>query len=186
MKQIALVFTGVLGGFAAAGLVILILSPPRGEPVTLLPPPTPEPFTVHICGAVATPGVYDLPPNAIVADAIEAAGGTTGKADMETINLASGVADGQKLYIPYLQPTSAADSAVQEQLQNQENTGLVNLNLAEAPELERLPGIGPATAKKIVEYRLQNGPFVTVEDLLNVSGIGETKLDQLRDLVTVY
>ncbi|MBN1265603.1 MAG: ComEA family DNA-binding protein [Anaerolineales bacterium] len=183
MKQLILVFSGILGGFTAAGLVILVLSPPRGEPVTLLPPPTSEPYTIHICGAIATPGVYNLPTDAIVADAINAAGGTTEKADLETINLAAAVADGQKLYIPYLQPTSSASTTAE---QTRSNNDLVNLNLAEAPELERLPGIGPATAKKIVEFRDLHGPFIEIDDLLQVSGIGEAKLEQIRDMVTVY
>lgn len=183
MKQFLSILYGILIGFAAAGLVLLMLRPPRGEPVTLYPPPTARPLSVHICGAVTSAGVYSLPVDALVADALQAAGGASSLADLDSINLAARVADGQKLFIPYLQPTSISGETQEKQ---PAGDGLVNLNLAEAPELERLPGIGPATAKKIVEYRQAHGPFLAVEDLLQVSGIGETKLEQLRDLVTVY
>ena len=183
MKQALTLLAGILGGFTAAGLVLLMISPPRGEPVTLLPPPTPEPHTIHLCGAVSTPGVYDLQPGAIVADAIAAAGGITDKADLARINLASEIQDGQKLMIPYVQPTS---SDLHAQAPADTAGELLNLNQASAPELERLPGIGPATAKKIIEYRDINGPFLEVDDLMKVSGIGPAKMEQIRELVTTY
>jgi competence protein ComEA len=183
MKQVFTLLAGIIGGLAGAGLILLLLSPPRGHPVTLVPLPTPEPYTVDLCGAVVLPGVYRLEPGTIAADAIAAAGGVTEKADLAAINLAAEIKDGQKLFIPYLQPTNIPG---EQPLPAQPGSGLINLNLAGAPELEQLPGIGPATAKKIVEYRDSHGPFLSVEDLLNVSGIGPAKLEQIRDFVTVY
>jgi competence protein ComEA len=135
------------------------------------------PILVHVLGAVATPGLYELTDGERIVDAVAAAGGFTAEADQASLNLARVVGDGEQVYVPVVgeQPPSApADAA----------GGLVNLNTADATELETLPGLGPELAARIVEWRTQNGRFSSVDDLLNVTGIGAKTLSGLAELVT--
>ena len=139
---------------------------------------------VHVAGAVVEPGVYQLVGDARVRDALVAAGGPIETADWNALNLAAPVTDGTKIYVPtvgeVLPPslTSSADPS------GSVPTGPVDVNAADAAELDSLPGIGPATATAIVTERERNGPFVDVDDLDRVPGIGPAKLEALRDLVT--
>jgi competence protein ComEA len=177
-------FAGVLTGLLAAGLLYVMVSKPRGEPVRLLPPPTPRPVFVHVVGAVQSPGVYQLPRGAIVQDALAAAGGPAAEADLTAINLAASLSDSQQVFVPAIgeatQPSVAGGSA---DLSVGET--LLHLNTATVPELERLPGIGPSLAQAIVEYRESHGPFQQPKDLLQVPGIGPSKLAQIEDLIAV-
>jgi competence protein ComEA len=146
---------------------------------------------VHVAGAVVTPGVQRLPAGARVVDALEAAGGAAPDADLARINLAAPLVDGQQVYVlrrgeetPPAVPGAGAPAAGPAG----EATGaggLVDVNTADAAALEALPGIGPATAQAIIDHRERHGPFRSVDDLLDVRGIGEAKLAQIRDLVTV-
>jgi competence protein ComEA len=175
---------GVLTGLLASGLLYILVSKPRGVPVRLSPPPTPRPVHVHVVGAVKEPGVYQLPRGAIVQDALEAAGGPAAEANLAGINLAAGLTDSQQVYVPSVgetPPVANRGSPAGQTI----NDALLNLNTATAPELERLPGIGPSLAKAIVEYRETHGPFQHAEDLLGVPGIGPAKMAQIEDLVTV-
>lgn len=144
---------------------------------------------VHVAGAVLTPGVYRLPAGSRVTDAVNAAGGSRGDAALDSVNLARILIDGEQVYLPSAEEAAAGivappvgaggggASAV---------TGaLVDLNTASVADLDALPGIGEATAKKIVADREKNGPFAAPEDLMRVSGIGEKKFESLKDLVTV-
>jgi competence protein ComEA len=145
---------------------------------------------VHVTGAVAQPGVYELSPGERVADAIAAAGGATGNADPDVLNLAAPVSDGDRIAVPVAgEPAGGPASGGHTHASNTGGEGapnaLVNVNDASAAELEALPGIGPATAAAIVEHRQQNGPFASVLELEEVRGIGPAKLDALRDHVTV-
>ncbi len=176
---------GLLTGLLAAGMLYLLLSEPRGEPVKLLPPATPGPLRVHVTGAVANPGVYALPSGAIVVEALEAAGGATDEAALEMVNLAAPLEDGAQVFIPAHRPT-AESSGASPVSAPAASAGLINVNTASSAELESLPGIGPAMAQKIIEYRQQNGPFLKPEDLLYVPGIGPARLEAIRDLITVY
>lgn len=130
---------------------------------------------VHVAGWVRSPGVVRLSEGSIVADAVEAAGGLLPEARTESLNLAAPIADGDQVFVAG--PDSEAVPAQQD--------GRVAVNRATPSELQSLPGVGPVLAERIVSYRDENGPFREVEDLLDVPGIGESKLSSLRDLVRV-
>lgn len=166
---------GVLIGLLVAGVIFLLSSEPRGKPLELQPP---LPLRVHVVGAVETPGVYELPQGAIVQDAIVAAGGLRSDADLSPLNLAQVVQNGQRIEVPAL-----VESEPQSPTRLEIADGRVHLNSASAPELERLPGIGPTLAQRIIEYREQYGPFQLLEDLLQVEGIGPAKLEGLREQI---
>jgi competence protein ComEA len=146
---------------------------------------------VYVAGAVAHPGVYRLNGDVRVTDAIDAAGGVVGDADLAVMNLAAKVGDGQRVYVPRhgetpppeIGPTGGAGGGGSGS--GGAAAGPVNLNTASRTELETLPGVGPSTAEAIVSYRQQHGPFHRVDDLLNVRGIGPSKLDQIRPHATV-
>jgi competence protein ComEA len=135
---------------------------------------------VHVAGAVAAPGLYVLPANARVVDAVAAAGGLADDADGAAINLARTLADGEQLHVPRLGESPPLTSA-----QSAPGEGRVDLNTADASLLDTLPRIGPALAERIIAWRDENGRFTSVEDLLAVPGIGDKMLEALRDLVTV-
>jgi competence protein ComEA len=136
--------------------------------------------TAHAAGAVARPGVYKLPPGARVTDLLDAAGGPVGDADLDQLNLAAAVGDGERIYVPHRGEALPAAAGA-----HQETGGPVDLNRATAEQLDALPGIGPATAKAIIDHRTKNGRFRSVDDLLEVRGIGDAKLADLRDKVKV-
>lgn len=145
---------------------------------------------VHVAGAVTGPGVYLLDGSARVHSAIDAAGGPTSEADLDGLNLAAPVADGQRIYVPSVGEVDPADvpsgpPRTEPSVDGGAPAGPVDLNRAGAAELEALPGVGPATAAAIVDDRDRNGPFASVDDLDRVPGIGPAKLEALRDLVTV-
>lgn len=140
-----------------------------------------EGLLVHVGGAVRRPGVYRMAVGDRVVDAIERAGGARPRADLDAVNLAAPVADGQQVIVPRHGQTLPA--AVGEGSGGP--TGPVDVNRAGEAELDELPGVGPSTAAAIVRFRDENGPFATVDDLEQVPGIGPAKLDALRDLVTV-
>ncbi|HET7011273.1 MAG TPA: ComEA family DNA-binding protein [Anaerolineales bacterium] len=170
----------VLLGATASGLLFLSVSKPRGKPIELLPPPTPSPLRIHVAGAVQRPGVYGLAPGSIVEDALRAAGGATSDADVDRINLAAPLTDGERISVPR-SVTPAPDAPDDSDPGN----GALDLNEATASDLEKLPGIGPGLAQAIIQYRTAHGPFRRVEDLLLVPGIGPSRLAQIRDLVRV-
>ncbi len=157
------------------------------------PPPVPAPggspsaaptaILVDVAGWVRRPGVYEFVSGARVIDAIEAAGGARPGADLQALNLAAPLADGTQILVPKEGATpvapvgsGSAGGAVD---------GLVNVNTATNAELETLPGIGEVTAQAIIDYRTENGPFTTVDELLDVTGIGDVTLENIRELVTV-
>ncbi len=185
---------GVLLGFAGAGALFWATRPPQGTPVTLRPPPTPAPLVVDVDGAVAAPGVYSLPPESRVRDALDAAGGLLPEADTRSLNLAAPLEDGTRLWVPALpQETAAPQSRSispgslggQAASSGADAISKINLNTASQEELESLPGIGPALAENIITYRQEHGPFVVIDEIQNVSGIGPAKFEKIRDLITV-
>lgn len=155
-----------------------------------------EKVVIHVVGEVNSPGVVTLEEGARIIDAINAAGGKTEEADLSKINLAYVVEDGTQIYIPRINEnlnqvelisTEAGQSVVinNSNINEEENNTKVNINTANKEKLETLPGIGETTAQKIIDYREQNGKFIKIEDLQNVSGIGEAKFNSLKDKITV-
>lgn len=193
LKQIFSVALGVLAGLLlgviALSLLYITIRQPRGQAVTLLPTASPQPMVIYITGAVVRPGVYALPLNSRLLDALNAAGGPTEGADLSQVNAAEMLEDGQQIEIPgageFPTPvfTIGQDGLVA--TATPQIGAPININSADAALLDTLPGIGPSTAQKIVEYRDQNGPFVSVEDLLKIPGIGPSTLEEIRPLVTV-
>lgn len=144
----------------------------------------PDRVTVHVVGAVVSPGVYRLEPGARADDALRAAGGPSRDADLRRVNLAAPVHDGEQLVIPRVGERLATTTTPRSS-PGVTVPPLIDLNVASATDLQRLPGVGPATAKAIVEHRSRNGPFASVDDLLAVRGIGPAKLAEIRPWVRV-
>ncbi|ASK64675.1 competence protein ComEA [Brachybacterium avium] len=146
-------------------------------------------IVVHVSGAVAAPGVVQLPGDARVDDALRAAGGPTGDADLSVVNLARPLADGEQIHVPVPgeqpRPAMAGGPASTGGAEEPDGGALIDLNTAGAAELEELPGVGPAIAQRIVEHREKNGPFQAVDGLLEVSGIGPATLEEIRGRATV-
>lgn len=149
---------------------------------------------VHITGSVKNPGIVKLKEGSRIEDAIEAAGGLTENADISNVNLAYVLDDGTKIKIPNLDDEDIGDEDVVSKdsgegiIQDDEkttNTNIVNINKATENELSTLPGIGNSLATRIVEYRKQNGNFKTIEDIKNVSGIGESKFANIKDFISI-
>jgi len=139
-------------------------------------------IVVHVVGAVQKPGVYHLPAGSRVYQALEQAGGKLEGADLERINLAQPLVDGQQVFLPM----KGAEGAGQPLPAGGAASGKVNINTASKDELEDLPGIGAVKAQSIINYREQHGPFQRVEDLLEVSGIGDKTLAEIKELITVW
>lgn len=140
---------------------------------------------VHVTGCVANPGVYDVEEGSRVGDAVEQAGGFADDANSEVVNLARVVNDGEQIVIPSAEDESAQGEGAGFTGSSSGQIARVNINTADIATLMTLDGVGEATAKKIVAEREGNGPFATVDDLTRVPGIGEKKLEALRDRVTV-
>ena len=157
-------------------------SPGAAAPAS--PSAAPE-LVVDVCGAVARPGVYHLPDGARVCDLITAAGGAAPGAEMAGVNLAAKLADGQQVVVPKKGQAAVAGGAGSASSGAAGSAAPVNLNTASLEQLDALPGVGPSTAQKIIDYRTANGSFHSVDDLKNVSGIGDAKFQALKDLVTV-
>lgn len=186
LKSILNLVSGILFGLFVAALVWVVSRNPTGEAVTLRPVPTEQPIVVHVSGAVPRPGVYALPEGARVQDIISAAGGFLAEADKEFINLARVLEDGEKLDIPYAEGFSPVlPTPVESVILPGDDEDLININTASSFDLETLPGIGPTTAQRIIEYREENGPFLATEDIINVSGIGPGTYERIKDLITV-
>lgn len=163
---------------------------------------------VYVCGAVVSPGVYELSEGSRIDNAVDAAGGFSADADEAYVNLAAKVSDGMKLYIPTTEETGIDKAGAQAQLETYDSydasesadagdaassggaglssgSGLVNINRASKQELTKVPGIGDVTADKIIRYREENGNFASIEDIKKVSGIKDKLFSKIRDYITV-
>jgi competence protein ComEA len=188
-----------VGVTVVATLLVATLLRGRGQPpaptlalpqAETMPPTTPsggpDPsarLTVHAAGSVARPGVYVVAGGARVADVLTAAGGPTRDADVDQLNLATKVNDGDRVYVP--RHGEAVPSPPGGATATPQAPKVVDVNAATAADLDALPGVGPALAQAIVEYRTRHGRFRRVDDLLDVPGIGPAKLAVLRPLVKV-
>lgn len=203
---------GLLTSLLLVGGSVLLLRRPQPAPIVLqppptpvptatpAPPPTPGPITVFVSGAVAAPGLVDLPGDARVGDALSAAGGLTADADPALVNQAQLLWDGAQVHVPAALPTESPGSTalfatappagvsggdagfVAGALPGSPSAGgRVDINRASAQELETLPGVGPARAQAIIDNR----PYATVADLQRVPGIGTKTLEAMLDLITV-
>ena len=188
----ALLFAAYLlfGQRRPAAQPIEILPPPTVTPASIIETPTPARLRVYVSGAVVSPGVYRLPPDSLVEDAIDMAGGATSDADLVAVNLAHPLVDGEQIYVPVQgeaapPPVSSSQPSTQQKASTDSDSSapgrLIDINTASAAELETLSGVGPKTAAAIIEGR----PYATVDDLLRVKGIGPATLEKLRPYVTV-
>lgn len=166
---------------------VVIVSRGHSQPVLEVAPIVVEApkVMVDVAGGVKTPGVYELPATSRVMDAITAAGGTLPGTDTSDINLARIIKDGEQVYV---EPAAVAKSFVQGSAPIRvvkKKSGPININRATVGELDSLPGIGPVLASRIIDYRKANGPFISIDDLQKVSGIGSAKFAQLKSKVRV-
>lgn len=175
---LALVLAAILVG---AGLGVTgDTSPVETAPMTMEIASSSTPvFPVYVSGWVTAPGVVEMTDGAIVADAVAAAGGALEGALLDAINLARPLVEGDHVQIPGPGDSLVASGG------GERDDGLISLNQADASALEELPGVGPVLADRIVAHREANGPFETIEDLLEVPGIGEAKLAAMRDSIAV-
>ncbi|MCY3538885.1 MAG: ComEA family DNA-binding protein [bacterium] len=187
------ILVGVLGAVLAVGMGIWYL--PSGPPPEVVAPalpvviPNPDPIpsvapepaglTVHVSGAVVSPGLVVLPEGSRVADAIAEAGGARAGSGLHLVNLARPVTDGMQLIVPWNGENPTVGS------QTEASGYPIDLNQADRQTLTRIPGVGEVLAERILTYREKHGPFRSMEDLLDVSGIGEAKLAGMRDYATV-
>ncbi|MEM7288695.1 MAG: ComEA family DNA-binding protein [Actinomycetota bacterium] len=184
----------IAGVLALAGLGAWVLTrpPDAGPPLeSVLPTVEPlvattpaivdsSPLVVHVAGAVARPGLVEVPTGSRVADAVVAAGGATATADLDRINLALPLSDADHVHVP-----AEGEIAVGQGALGGPDPGPLDLNRADEAALDELPGVGPATAAAIVAHRDEHGPFTSVTALQEVPGIGPAKLERLRELVRV-
>ena len=192
---------GLLLGLLLGGVILLLAKPATGDAIALIPAPsatpskqpsptqTPEPILVQISGKVVSPGIYPLPQDARLQDLIDLAGGLTADADENRVNGAALLRDGDYFYIPDVDeiiPETASNSPVKLNVDpDSEFVYPLDLNTATQEALESLPGIGPSKAEDILAYRDAHGRFTSVDELVNVSGIGEVTVESLRDYLYV-
>jgi len=207
-------FVNTPSGMKAGPALSLSQTPVVTEPAPSAlkePPVAKKAWVLYVTGEVLSPGVYHLPPESRVFQLVEAAGGFTRKADPVQVNMAAPLGDGMHVHVPALLPPASllertpgegvspapgkTSSAVTLHLASQPATlrnappssagGRINVNMATAAELERLPGVGPAIARSILECRETMGRFSCVEDLLKVKGIGAKKLEAMRSMIAI-
>ena len=160
-------------------------TPARAAPVAAAAPiqadEGPE-LVVHVVGAVRRPGLYRLPQRSRVADAVARAGGSTRRADLSLVNLAAPLADGIQVVVPARASAAAGAGGSQGTGAGSAPAGPVHLNTATMEQLDALPGVGPVTAQKILDYRQKHGAFTSLEELDAIPGIGAARIEQLRDV----
>jgi competence protein ComEA len=153
--------------------------PPTGPDIAIIKPQ----LVVDVVGAVRKPGLYRLGQGARIADAVARAGGATRAAELASLNIAAPLADGEQVVVPAKAPVASSAAAAPSGAAPAAPAGPVHLSTATLEQLDSLPGIGPVTAQKILDYRTAHGAFSSVDELDAVPGIGPSRLDQLRDLV---
>jgi competence protein ComEA len=179
---LAVLVLGILAArhFAGAGAATATARPPA-RLTAAVPAPRPR-VVVHVVGAVRRPGLYRLADGSRIADAVDRAGGATPNAALDLVNLAAPLADGAQVVVPRRAPAEDAGAATPPAADGAP-AAKVSLNRATLEELDALPGIGPATAQRILAYRQEHGAIGSVDELDAVPGIGPARLEQLRELV---
>jgi competence protein ComEA len=174
----------VLAGryLAGAGASSGPVASPPAQPLEAVEAAGAPRVVVHVVGAVRRPGLYRLREGSRIADAVARAGGATRRADVSLVNLAAPVADGAQVVVPKRAPPAAAAGGAAPAAAGGAAAGPVHLNTATLEELDALPGIGPATAQKILDFRDEHGAFTSVDELDAVPGIGPARLEQLREV----
>ncbi len=180
-----------IGALLIGGVAMMLIRWQPAAPITIeaprptptpAPTETPGPIQVYVSGAVAQARVYSLPAGTIAQDAIAAAGGPTADADLNRINLALPLENGTHIYVPSIGDAPTLEPGV---VPTATPPWPVNINTASQADLETLPGIGPATAEKIITYRETVGPFNTIEEIQNVSGIGPATFEEIKANIVV-
>src|SRR5215203_574820 len=188
MTRIGFAVVALVAGIAVVYALYQAFDERSAPPIVIEDAASTLPVVVEMRGEIEAPGVYELAPGARLQDALAAAGGLTGEADLSTVNLARRLRDGELIVIlalpvpgstPMLPPPDAGDAAEVE-----ESRVRININTATAEEFEALPGVGEVIATRIVAYREQNGPFRSIDDLIHVKGIADRAIDDMRELVT--
>ena len=174
-------FGGSSGGPASKGTSTTSV-PPLTPPAAATAPPAAAMLVVDVAGAVRRPGLYRLPHGSRIADAIARAGGMSRRASQAAVNLAAPLADGEQVLVPSLAAAGVA-GAPSGAAAGPSPSAPVDLNSATVEQLDALPGIGPVTAQKIVDYRTEHGPYTSVDDLVAIPGIGPSRIENLRGLV---
>lgn len=191
MKPLHYMLIGLFCGLIASAIILLFNLPNRGVPVELntnsqiyanTVETKQQQITIHIDGQVNKPGLYNLPADSRINDAVKMADGLTEKANSQLVNLASLLQDGQKIYIPAIDESIPEDSSIN---RSSAVLKLININSADLDGLVSLPGIGTTKAQAIIDYRNEHGPFIDKKDIILVPGIGETILDSIFDLITL-
>lgn len=186
-------------GMAAAALLQGNQSQPGSAPVAATASPAPvRPVKVHVTGGVRSPAVYALTTDHRIEDAIRAAGGPTDDADIQRLNLAAHLADGEQIVVPRRldpaqqpaaasgpDPRSATGNSPSAPVTNSDPAAVIDINRADRAALESLPGIGPVTAEKIIAHRQANGPFTRIEELRETKLVGQATFEKIRDLIVV-
>jgi competence protein ComEA len=183
-----LLSAGILGAIVVSLAVLFIRRPEPPRLVVQQPvaraaasPQVTSLLVVHLSGEVIAPGVYRLPVGARIDDALKAAGGPTNEGDIHRLNLAARLADGQQIVVPRrVDPLLAGVASVASP-----TPGRVNLNTAAVAELDRLPGVGPVTAQRIVAYREAHGPFLQIEQLRSAKLVNSATFEKIKDLVDI-
>jgi competence protein ComEA len=165
--------------FVGSGTATVERSPPAAGEIEAAPPAR---LVVHVVGAVRRPGLYRLDHGSRIADAVRRAGGATRRADLSLVNLAAQVSDGTQVVVPRRVAVEAGPAGDGGETAAAAG-GPVHLNTATIEQLDALPGIGPVTAQKIIDYREQHGAFSSIDDLDAIPGIGPARLEQLREQV---
>jgi competence protein ComEA len=186
LARIGLIIVAIVAALVAVYALFRAFDERSAPPIVIEDAAVDLPLIVDIRGAVNSEGVYELPPGARVQDGLNAAGGLAPDADLSTINLARRLRDGEVLVIARLGAGPGTPSSlVVDGSESSEGASRININTASVNELDLLPGIGEVTAQRIVEFREQNGPYRSIDDLVLVQGISSRMVSDLRPLITV-